>query len=1052
MKEDASSALPKVEISGPHRGIKHIDLRRFIPSTADIHLLGRITHFDLSHNELRVLKDLYPLRHLRHLDVSYNRIASLNNLPTSLVKINLSHNELPRLDGLSDLSYLTEVQVDFNMLTNLTGLHPRIPLKILSAEHNRIQHTLGIDEITSLEVLSLRFNCIKEIEELHFLPSCPSLRALSLSGNPVTRHQEYHPAISKLHAALEWLDGVVWRAPKGKAQQVAVDEVVSNKREKKNMNESEDMDSIAYDAVRRREQSIAALKELPPTRSGTGSDNLAKTHDNVNSSQANHNQFPAPLAVNFEEENSALQHCPYSLHIHKNAAQKPQSPEKCHYSMKEEREEMEEEKEKDNQEGISHPMDDSTWSLDKEGSSAVDGSYLYKELSVAFTTGGTNDKASIIRGWSSSGGNGYAKTFKKTMKHKSVGLPNSPPPPSSQIMSSPGVTTSGTFHLDSTTPSVFSTSTTTSSCPRLSSGTASPDVSHHSVTAQLHDALVGKEQAEKENAQLRSQVKKLNDTLKANRRLIGDLTRDISQLRVQCNALKEEKEKGNALIHRLRRNMKVREEHHKVEVRSLREQYERLALHSSTSLLEREDGAGGGGIRIPRYQLKRMEEEAEEQEQEQEGGGGEKKKRNGKQEKVRPFLKGRSIPFGSNKEAIENTKEGNNSNDATSICPTTPLGRAYSKIICPISSFSLLENAPGHSSRLTSSTCSISPRGVLEEGETPIIRGGRHDPHEQREEVKRTPKQKQTPSSFIFGEGKGQVKANAAIPFSSTSPSAFSDLPKNETDHHVVVAAKIEEGRRRVGYLSHVAARAAVEEDGRSSSERDLLDSSPSISTVVEVTAIEMESSSSSSSSSFVSSPSTSSILISGGPFRSDSALSFVPPLSASAQTTPSETSLFVATPKINANDGLDFAASSPVERNTQDDSLTPPLASSSFPLPMEHDAPSKCSFSSHASFCPQRSARERPKTVRFCSPPKEIQRYGDRESETLRKGEPHYTSMGKDALTYSSVHQSSTEKFRREVEEEQKEGMTGNTNANALIIEQLRGALKKEKEILGNA
>lgn len=565
--KNASPLVPKVEISGRHRGIKHIDLSRFIPSSSDILLLHRITHFDLSHNELRVLKDLHPLRHLQHLDVSHNRISCISNLPSSIVKLNLSHNELSRLVGLSDLSSLKELNVNFNALTNLTGLHPRIPLKALSAEHNRIQRTLGLDEMDSLEVLSLRHNHIKETDELYFLPSCPSLRVLSLEGNPIGRHQQYHSFLRQLRPSLQRVDGVWCTSFAGNPSEEGVGGRPWPSHPTQQGTGSEDWDALADDAARRRQQSTAAVKKVPHHPTGT-----TNTTSGATPSAEEEVSRDAPFTFFFQPEALAKQ------------GSSGRTPTK--------------EKAEGDGAAAYATLQKNTVSKDI-ARTPVDASF---SLSTDSTEDVRNCSTSATAG--SSEGGGYARAFEHTMRHASVKRqhvsPSALTPASSStsfsfsaIRPAPSPLRTGTFtSTRAPTPSVKPVpvdSMPSASPPLCSSDTPQEAAPHYSITAQLHDALVGKEQAEKENTQLRLQVKKLNDAVRANRRLVGDLTRDISELRVECQGLKEAKEKDEALIRRLRRNLQAIQQHHQTEIRSLQAQCERLRIRTNDSLEERKE-------------------------------------------------------------------------------------------------------------------------------------------------------------------------------------------------------------------------------------------------------------------------------------------------------------------------------------------------------------------------------------------------------------------------------------------------------------------------------
>lgn len=593
---------PKVEISGSHRGIKHIDLSRSIPYSSDLQLLHRITLFDLSHNELRVLKDLHPLSNLQQLDVSHNRISSISHLPSSIVKLNLSHNDLPRLNGLCDLVHLKELNVSFNKLTNLTGLHSRIPLKVLSAEYNGIQHTLGIDEMTSLEVLSLSHNQIKDADELHFLPSCPSLRELTLTENPVARHKAYRAVVRQLQPQVQLLDGepvtIEQEEKMDKDEQV---KTISTHSKVGHAN----IYPVAGGTVHRQRQSIAAAS---PLQSAAVTSRESLSSDKVELTSAYPSSFDSEKNSRSCEPNGSR-----------------------NWRMLDKK--VEERKITDH-----HPTPIEERSRKMSPSSSLAAPDVAKPSLSGFLVSETTS-------------DGYAKAFQTTLQHKTnlhspqsctlSSFSSSSPSLLSEATRKPSLLPQRTTSRTSSPSSFFGATSTPNETSILSSSSSSPSPPHHSVTAQLHDALVGKEQAEKESILLRAQLKKLMDVTKANRRLIGDLTRDVSQLREERTALIEREESHQALVQRLKRHMKGIEARHKTEVRTWQEQCERLKV------LMRDPGQGqaspplatspfspaphsspypsfshgvedqGNGMRTPdvgRMRLKRKEESDEERE------------------------------------------------------------------------------------------------------------------------------------------------------------------------------------------------------------------------------------------------------------------------------------------------------------------------------------------------------------------------------------------------------------------------------------------------------
>ncbi|KAG5511877.1 hypothetical protein JKF63_07702 [Porcisia hertigi] len=209
----ASGGSEEVEVSGRGRGIRVIDLPAVFSTPEEREMLCVITAFDLSRNELEELTNLQPLRSLTRLNVSYNRISFVDGLPLRLTQLNLAHNKLEHLDQVGELLHLRELDVSFNRLSSLAGLHPRVPLEVLRADDNRIDSTFGLKEMRSLCVVSLSNNYVESLDELMFVSTTPSLQLLNLVGNPVTRARQYRQTLAELQPHLVSLDGLPLTRP-----------------------------------------------------------------------------------------------------------------------------------------------------------------------------------------------------------------------------------------------------------------------------------------------------------------------------------------------------------------------------------------------------------------------------------------------------------------------------------------------------------------------------------------------------------------------------------------------------------------------------------------------------------------------------------------------------------------------------------------------------------------------------------------------------------------------------------------------------------------------
>lgn len=704
---DTGKSLPRVDISGRNRGIKHIDLGRVIPCPEDVKLLQRITHFDLSHNELEVLTDLHPLTGLRMLDVCYNRITQVLSLPTGLTVLHLSHNRLTSLEGLSDLVHLRELHVDFNRLTHLIGLHPKMPLEIVTAEDNRIEQTIGLDDIPTLKEVSLRNNFISEPSELHFLPSCPSLSSVNLTNNPVTRVKNYRSLVGKLHPQLQTLDEV---ALGGGADQQKHRLVTGGPTAPSTAAELE------ADALARRQKSATALtvpggfpshtplstplsffltqKKLsasPQTQTGSsplptgelaieaaaaappprddvkgGEENsrkiTEKRHNDSTSGLGTVLQKVSTQRVTFEDRRSASR-----TRINLGVEQPRDTPE-------------------DKEESTSGARRSTTSSVRVVRSSS-DNSSNNSTRAIPAAAGvprGSTGNQSVLSSskiWSvpSAGSTDNVgrsvSPVRQDERRESRRLTGSRrPPPASRTIRGSGVRDGAPWrgprcgedankkeegkerrverteresrgfkgrrktnddeddeddeeeeeedarHGSAATKaneeggnnngrnncgggyakdfeSLLSSGVGrgvggASSACGLTIPTPSALCSNearlatHSVTAQLHDALVSKEQLEKENHELRTRLKKSGEAFKENRRVLSEQLAELAQLRLERDSLRENDKASSEMVDRLRRNIKAMEAHHKDEIRILQEQMERMKTFFETQLLD----------------------------------------------------------------------------------------------------------------------------------------------------------------------------------------------------------------------------------------------------------------------------------------------------------------------------------------------------------------------------------------------------------------------------------------------------------------------------------
>uniref|UniRef100_A0A669QJU4 Leucine rich repeat containing 9 n=1 Tax=Phasianus colchicus TaxID=9054 RepID=A0A669QJU4_PHACC len=125
--------------------------------------------------------------HLGHngiTDMAYLQLSRLKNLKFLF----LQGNFISQIEGLEGLQFLQELVLDHNRIKRISqgSLAGQSGLQTLNLEKNHIRELNGLKPLVKLEKLFLQFNRIQEFSELEKLQIIPSLKVLSLHGNPVS--------------------------------------------------------------------------------------------------------------------------------------------------------------------------------------------------------------------------------------------------------------------------------------------------------------------------------------------------------------------------------------------------------------------------------------------------------------------------------------------------------------------------------------------------------------------------------------------------------------------------------------------------------------------------------------------------------------------------------------------------------------------------------------------------------------------------------------------------------------------------------------------------
>uniref|UniRef100_A0A2K5QVV6 Leucine rich repeat containing 9 n=1 Tax=Cebus imitator TaxID=2715852 RepID=A0A2K5QVV6_CEBIM len=139
-------------------------------------------------------ENLPPIMHsLEVLHLGYNGICNLIQLQLNRLRnlkfLFLQGNEISQVEGLDNLVVLQELVVDHNRIRafNDSAFAKPSSLLALHLEENRLRELGKLQSLVKLEKLFLGYNKIQDITELEKLDVIPSLRELTVYGNPICR-------------------------------------------------------------------------------------------------------------------------------------------------------------------------------------------------------------------------------------------------------------------------------------------------------------------------------------------------------------------------------------------------------------------------------------------------------------------------------------------------------------------------------------------------------------------------------------------------------------------------------------------------------------------------------------------------------------------------------------------------------------------------------------------------------------------------------------------------------------------------------------------------
>ena len=140
--------------------------------------------------------------------LSFKNISKIENLVgfTKLTKLCLDNNNIETITNLSLLVNLTWLDLSFNKIKKIEGLNNLINLEDLSLFNNLITVIEGLDNCKKLKCLSIGNNQISNINDTILLRRIPSLRILTLAGNPICKDSDYKKKVIVYFNRIQYLD------------------------------------------------------------------------------------------------------------------------------------------------------------------------------------------------------------------------------------------------------------------------------------------------------------------------------------------------------------------------------------------------------------------------------------------------------------------------------------------------------------------------------------------------------------------------------------------------------------------------------------------------------------------------------------------------------------------------------------------------------------------------------------------------------------------------------------------------------------------------------
>ncbi|XP_069370804.1 dynein regulatory complex subunit 3-like [Paralichthys olivaceus] len=125
---------------------------------------------------------------------------------TSLTKINLNNNLIERIRGLDNLVNLKWLNLSFNRIEKIEGLETLQKLEVLNLTTNRISVIENIYHLEKLTHFYISNNLLEQLDNVLSLKKVKKLGALNLSGNPLSKKDDYKLFIAAFFPNLTCFD------------------------------------------------------------------------------------------------------------------------------------------------------------------------------------------------------------------------------------------------------------------------------------------------------------------------------------------------------------------------------------------------------------------------------------------------------------------------------------------------------------------------------------------------------------------------------------------------------------------------------------------------------------------------------------------------------------------------------------------------------------------------------------------------------------------------------------------------------------------------------